>query len=109
VPSSRVYLAVVRARIRASRIAKNLSQDEVASAAGLETRTYQHLENPAPSRKFNPRFETLIAVADAIGIDLTKLVAQANDDEIQALEKQQAVQRMGRKRSESQGKRVRGG
>ena len=96
-PDDTGYFAVVRARIRAARIAQNLSQDEVANAAGLETRTYQHFENPTPSRKFNPRLETLLAVARAIGVELVELVCPISAEDLQALEQPQPVRRLGRK------------
>jgi transcriptional regulator with XRE-family HTH domain len=94
----RIFLAIIRARIRAARLAHNLSQDEVAAAAGLETRTYQHLENPAPSRKFNPRLETLLDVAGALGVGLADLVREPNTEDLKTLEKPVPIQRQGRKR-----------
>lgn len=100
-PDDTGYFAVVRARIRAARIAQNLSQDEVANAAGLETRTYQHLENSTLRRKFNPRLETLLAVARAIGVELEELVRPVSGEEIQALEQPQPIRRLGRKRNTS--------
>jgi transcriptional regulator with XRE-family HTH domain len=106
-PDDTGYFAVVRARIRAARIAQNLSQDEVANAAGLETRTYQHFENPIPSRKFNPRLETLLAVARAIGAELTELLRPVSAEDIQALEQPQAVRRLGRKRNVSRKSNIR--
>ena len=103
------FFAVVRARIRRARLHHNHSQDEVATAAGLESKTYQRLENPAPRRKFNPRLETLMAVARAVGLEIDELLRPATADEIGALEQPMAAKRTGRIRNAAQGSRVRQG
>jgi transcriptional regulator with XRE-family HTH domain len=92
------FLAVIRARIRKARLDGNHSQEEIASVAGLETKTYQHLENPTSNRKFNPRLETLLAVAQAVGTSVVDLMQPATPAEIAALEKPISAKREGRKR-----------
>ena len=97
--SDAALLAIIRARIRAARLARNLSQEEVAAAANIEPRTYQHLENPTARRKFNPRLETLLAVARALSIDLGTLVRWAESGELEQNEAVTNVKRSGRKRN----------
>lgn len=96
--SDAAFLAVIRARIRAARLARNLSQEEVAAVAQLEPRTYQHLESPMVNRKFNPRLDTLIAVSEALKVDLIDLVRPSSPEELLNARKVQAVTRQGRKR-----------
>lgn len=102
------FLAIIRARIRAARLARNQSQEEVAATAGLETRTYQHLENPATRLKFNPRLETLIAVAVALDVDLADLVRKPKAHELEALGEPQPFMRQGRKPKGARPKRSSG-
>lgn len=97
--SDAALLAIIRARIRAARLASNLSQEEVAAAANIEPRTYQHLENPTAKRKFNPRLETLLAVARALNVDPGNLVRWAESGELEQNETVTSAKRLGRKRT----------
>lgn len=57
--------------MRKARGAAGLTQEDVAFAAGVSVRHYQELE----SGRLNPSYLTLTAVAAAIKVPLTDLVA----------------------------------
>ena len=79
------YLAVVRARIKAARIARGLRQDDAAELAGIEPRSYQRLEAANAQRRFNPTLETLRAIAGVLGVTVSELTAEPSLDELQAV------------------------
>jgi transcriptional regulator with XRE-family HTH domain len=79
------YLAVVRMRIKAARIARGLRQDDAAELAGIEPRSYQRLEAANAQRKFNPTLETLRAIAGVLGVTVAELTAEPTADELQAV------------------------
>ena len=60
--------------IRRARAAAEMTQEDVAFAAGVSVRHYQELE----SGRLNPSFLTLRAVAAATGTTLAKLAANAD-------------------------------
>lgn len=68
--SSRTPFAVVGERIRVARIARNLTQEDVAHAAGMNLSYYGKLERG----QNNPTLDTLIRVADVIDAPLPDLV-----------------------------------
>jgi transcriptional regulator with XRE-family HTH domain len=81
------YLAVIRARIKAARTARNLRQEDAAEAAGIELRNWQRLEAVNPARKFNPTLETLRAVSRITGVTVSDLTREPTLDELAALKK----------------------
>ena len=56
--------------MRAARLHANLSQEQVALRAGIRIATYSNIEQGHSS----PLLDTLIRIADAIGVDLADLV-----------------------------------
>ena len=63
-------------RLQRARIAKGLSQEALAHAAGISTYTYQKFEKgeSRPGTPMNARLRTLIALAAALAIQVEKLV-----------------------------------
>ena len=63
-------------RLQRARIAKGLSQEALAHAAGISTYTYQKFETgeSRPGTPMNPRLRTLIALAAALGVQVEELV-----------------------------------
>ncbi|WP_329460894.1 helix-turn-helix domain-containing protein [Streptomyces sp. NBC_01431] len=59
-------------RIRAARLHANLTQEKVALRAGLDRATYNRIEQGHSS----PVLDSLILIADAIGVPLEDLVRQ---------------------------------
>ncbi|MFJ4322284.1 helix-turn-helix domain-containing protein [Streptomyces tricolor] len=57
-------------QIRAVRELHNLSQNDVCSRSGIDVATYSRIEQGHSS----PKLDTLIRIADAIGVPLTHLV-----------------------------------
>ena len=55
--------AIFKARLRAIRLEKKLTQEQVAARAGLNEKFYQDLES---GRRDNPTLETLNALASAL-------------------------------------------
>jgi DNA-binding XRE family transcriptional regulator len=64
------------ARVRALREAKSWSQEHLASASGLSTRTVQRVEAEGASSA-----ETLLALASALGVGVADLRPGATDPE----------------------------
>lgn len=67
------------ARVRA---AQGLSQERVASIAGISSTQYQKYENghSRPNEPMNPTLLNLIAVSQALGVDLADLLPKAPPD-----------------------------
>ena len=63
-------------RLQRARIAKGLSQEALAHAAGISTYTYQKFEKgeSRPGTPMNPRLRTLIALAAALDMRVEELV-----------------------------------
>ena len=59
-------------RIRAARLYANFSQEQVALRAGIRIATYSNIEQGHAS----PRIDTLIRIAEAIGVPLADLVRE---------------------------------
>jgi transcriptional regulator with XRE-family HTH domain len=59
-----------------AREAVGLSQERVAHAAGISTFTYRKLEKGEsnPGTPANPRLKTLVALAEVLEIELTRLL-----------------------------------
>ena len=70
-------------RLQRARIAKGLSQEALAHAAGISTYTYQKFEKgeSRPGTPMNPRLRTLIALATALDMRVEELVGGAADTE----------------------------
>jgi transcriptional regulator with XRE-family HTH domain len=68
-----VALGIALARTRATR---QLSQEEVAHAAGVATFTYRKLERGEsnPGTPANPRLRTLVALAGVLGVPVASLL-----------------------------------
>jgi len=57
-------------RVRAERIRQNLTQDQVWLAAGIDRRTYQHVEHGSK----DVRLSTLLRIARVLDVPLADLV-----------------------------------
>ena len=70
-------------RLQRARIAKGLSQEALAHAAGISTYTYQKFEKgeSRPGTPMNPRLRTLIALATALDMKVEELVGGVADTE----------------------------
>lgn len=70
------YARTLGLRLQRARIAKGLSQEALAHAAGISTYTYQKFEKgeSRPGTPMNPRLSTLIALADALDMTAAELV-----------------------------------
>jgi len=68
--------------IHRTRIAKALSQERVAYESGLSRYTYQKLErgHSTPGRPANPTIKTLIAVSQALGVDISDILPNRPPD-----------------------------
>lgn len=58
-------------RIRQARVARNLTQEDVAHAAGVNSSYYGKLERGLN----NPTLDTLVRVTEVIGVSLSEVVA----------------------------------
>ncbi|KAA8743304.1 helix-turn-helix transcriptional regulator [Actinomyces johnsonii] len=63
-------------RLQRARIAKGLSQEALAHAAGISTYTYQKFEKgeSRPGTPMNPRLRIVIALATVLDIQVEELV-----------------------------------
>ena len=63
-------------KLQRARLAKGMSQEAVAHAAGISTFTYQKFEKgeSRPGTPMNPRLRTLIALATALDMRVEELV-----------------------------------
>jgi transcriptional regulator with XRE-family HTH domain len=59
-------------RIRAARLRANLTQQQVGERTGIDRATYNRIEQGHAS----PLLDSLIRIADAIGVPLADLVRQ---------------------------------
>jgi len=62
----------VGARLRGLRLERNLTQETVALRAGMDRASYVRIEQGQSS----PLLDTLILIADAIGVPLAELVRE---------------------------------
>lgn len=72
----RRYAKAVRAlsaRLRAARVAQQLSQEHVAEAAGIAVQTYRRLERGRPGQ-MNPTVDTVLRVMCVLDLHLQDLV-----------------------------------
>jgi len=63
-------------RLRELRTSKNMSQEQVAHAAGIATFSYRKLEHGEsnPGTAANPRLSTLLALSSVFGITIHELL-----------------------------------
>ena len=63
-------------RLQRARLAKGMSQEAVAHAAGISTFTYQKFEKgeSKPGTPMNPRLRTLLALAETLEVRVGELV-----------------------------------
>ena len=93
------FLAVVRARIKAARLARQLRQSDAAELAKMELRNWQRLEGFNPRRKFNPTLETLRVVARVLEVSVGELTATPTPEELAMLESTERPERVMRPRA----------
>lgn len=70
------YVRDLGVRLHRERIDRGLSQERLASAAGVSAFTYRKLEKGAsnPGTDANPRLRTLIALAEVLDMPLAELL-----------------------------------
>ena len=70
------YARALGLRLQRARLAKGMSQEAVAHAAGISTFTYQKFEKgeSKPGTPMNPRLRTLFALARALEVEARELV-----------------------------------
>ena len=70
------YARELGTRLHRLRVERGLSQERLAAAADVTTFTYRKLEKGEsnPGTPANPRLKTLLALADALGIDIRDLL-----------------------------------
>ena len=66
----RVVLLTLGARIRELRMAQGMTQEAAAAASGIDYKRWQRLEAGA----VNPTVQTLVRVADALGLSVWTVV-----------------------------------
>lgn len=81
-----VYLAVLRLRIKRTRLALGLRQEDVAEKAEMLLRSYQRFEAYASKRRFNPTLSNLCAVAQALSTTVSELTRPPTEDEVASLD-----------------------
>ncbi|THA31803.1 XRE family transcriptional regulator [Streptomyces sp. A1277] len=62
----------IATRIRDARLHANLSQQDIVTRTGLDRSAYQDIEHGRAS----PRVDTLLRIADAIGVPAAELVRE---------------------------------
>lgn len=70
------YARALGLRLQRARLAKGMSQEAVAHAAGISTFSYQKFEKgeSKPGTPMNPRLRTLLALAEALDVRVGELV-----------------------------------
>ena len=82
------YKRVVRWRLRRLRLERNLRQDDVAERSGMSLRRYQEFEGGRGT--FNPTFDTLLKLAEALESHVEELTRQPSEEELEgSLERDQ--------------------
>lgn len=71
------YAADLGRRLQDARHHLNLTQEQVASASGISTFTYQKLENGEsnPGTPANPRLHTIASLATVLELDISDLLS----------------------------------
>ncbi|MFA0125360.1 helix-turn-helix transcriptional regulator, partial [Vibrio sp. 10N.261.48.A2] len=65
-----------KAKIKSLRTAKNISQDEIAEAIGVSSRTYMDYENG----KNEPKLSKALAIAEFLEVPLTILISEEDEE-----------------------------
>ena len=78
------YFAVIRARLKAARLARGLRQEDLSEQTGIDLRNIQRLEGRSAARRFNPELRTLLTLANALSVDLGDLVKRPTAHELEA-------------------------
>ena len=70
------YARTLGLKLQRARLAKGMSQEAVAHAAGISTFTYQKFEKgeSKPGTPMNPRLRTLFALAGVLEVEVGELV-----------------------------------
>lgn len=70
------YMKTLGSNIQRLRLERDLSQEQVAYAAGLSRYTFQKFEKgeSMPGAPANPSLRNIMAIAQVLGTDLTKLL-----------------------------------
>lgn len=70
------YARALGLKLQRARLAKGMSQEAVAHAAGISTFTYQKFEKgeSKPGTPMNPRLRTLLALAETLDVRVGELV-----------------------------------
>ena len=70
------YARALGVKLQRARLAKGMSQEAVAHAAGISTFTYQKFEKgeSKPGTPMNPRLRTLFALAGVLEVEVGELV-----------------------------------
>ncbi len=70
------YVRELGLNLHRVRIAKGLSQERLAAAAGLSSFTYRKLEKGEsnPGTPANPRLRTLVSLAEVLDVSVTELL-----------------------------------
>ena len=79
-------LAVIKLRIRQLRLEKNLRQEDVAEKLHISLRSYQRFESQASGKPFDPKLTSLLAIAEALRVDICELVGAPNKRELRQVE-----------------------
>ena len=82
----KVYVAVLRKRIREARRRKGYSQEEVAELVGISPRHYQRYEARGQPG-FSASLLTVRSIGKALGADLTSLVREPSLEEVVEVER----------------------
>jgi transcriptional regulator with XRE-family HTH domain len=77
-----VFAAALGVNIQRIRVERGLNQDDVAYSAGIGRTTYQRLERGdiATDRAANPSLRNVMAVAQALGVDVEDLLPGERPD-----------------------------
>jgi transcriptional regulator with XRE-family HTH domain len=81
-PTVAEYAVTLGASLATARVAKGLSQEQVAHAAGISAYTYQKFEKgeSRPGTPMNPRLTTLLALAEVLEASVAELLPQPTPD-----------------------------
>ncbi len=79
-------LAVVKLRIRRTRLERNLRQEDVAERLHISLRSYQRFESQARGKQFDPKLTSLLAIAEALRVDVGELVGAPSQRELRQVE-----------------------
>ncbi len=79
------YVAVIKLRIRRARLERSLRQEDVAEQLHISLRAYQRFESQA-GKPFEPKLTSLVAIAEALQLDICELVRAPERRELRQVE-----------------------